>query len=96
MPVVFYVKIRNNHSRKAGRSAILTTIGRTNECLEQCGSQRGCRGTERVKYDEAVRGLLLQVPGEKSLTAGADISESKGKTPITQRATFFEKNAVLR
>lgn len=46
---------------------------------------------DELKFDSAVRVLVITGAGEKSFVAGADISEFAGQTPVTQRAGFLER-----
>lgn len=51
----------------------------------------GVHALDDLRRDETVRVVVITGTGEKSFIAGADISEFKGKTPVTQRNTFYEK-----
>ena len=53
--------------------------------------KEGVAALEELKSDDSVRVLVITGAGRKSFIAGADISEFEGKTPVTQRKTFFEK-----
>ena len=46
---------------------------------------------DELKHDDSVRVLVITGSGEKSFVAGADISEFKEQTPISQRDVFHEK-----
>ncbi len=51
----------------------------------------GVAAFDELKKDDSVRVVVITGSGEKSFIAGADISEFEGKTPVSQRATFFER-----
>ncbi len=53
--------------------------------------KEGVAALEELKSDDSVRVLVITGAGQKSFIAGADITEFEGKTPVTQRKTFFEK-----
>jgi len=51
----------------------------------------GVAALNELRKDDSVRVLVITGAGEKSFIAGADISEFKGQTPVTQRDLFHEK-----
>jgi enoyl-CoA hydratase len=76
---------------KRGRVAILT-ISRPDK-LNALSSQihaEGVAALDKLKHDDDVRVLVITGSGEKSFIAGADISEFRDKTPVTQRDSFNE------
>ena len=77
---------------KIGSVAKLT-INRPDKlnALSSTVHKEGVAALEELKSDDSVRVLVITGAGRKSFIAGADISEFEGKTPVTQRKTFFEK-----
>lgn len=77
---------------KRGRVAILT-IDRPEKlnALNSAVHREGVAALDVLKNDETVRVLVITGSGEKAFIAGADISEFEGKTPVTQRAAFFDR-----
>lgn len=77
---------------KIGAVAKLT-INRPDKlnALSSVVHKEGVAALEELKNDESVRVLVITGAGQKSFIAGADITEFEGKTPVTQRKTFFEK-----
>lgn len=78
---------------KRGAVAILT-ISRPDKlnALNSKVHEEGVAALDELRSAEAVRVLVITGAGEKSFIAGADISEFKGKTPLTQRATFQQRS----
>ena len=78
---------------KRGPVAVLT-INRPDKlnALNSQVHQEGVAALDEFRTDESVRVLVITGAGEKSFIAGADIGEFKGKTPVTQRATFQERS----
>jgi len=78
---------------KRGAVAILT-INRPDKlnALNSKVHEEGVAALDELRSAEAVRVLVITGAGEKSFIAGADISEFKGKTPLTQRATFQQRS----
>lgn len=70
----------------------ILTINRPDKlnALSSAVHKDGVEALNELKYDDSVRVVVITGAGEKSFVAGADISEFEGKTPITQRSTFFE------
>jgi enoyl-CoA hydratase len=52
----------------------------------------GVAALDELGSDESVRVVVITGAGEKSFIAGADISEFRDRTPISQRASFNERN----
>jgi enoyl-CoA hydratase len=77
---------------KIGAVAKLT-INRPDKlnALNSTVHKEGVAALDELKNDESVRVLVITGAGQKSFIAGADITEFEGKTPVTQRRTFFEK-----
>jgi Enoyl-CoA hydratase/carnithine racemase len=77
---------------KIGAVAKLT-INRPDKlnALSSSVHQEGVAALDELRDDESVRVLVITGAGQKSFIAGADISEFEGKTPVTQRRTFFER-----
>jgi enoyl-CoA hydratase len=77
---------------KIGAVAKLT-INRPDKlnALNSTVHKEGVEALDELKNDESVRVLVITGAGQKSFIAGADITEFEGKTPVTQRRTFFEK-----
>lgn len=69
------------------------TINRPDKlnALSNVVHREGVAALEELKNDQSVRVLVITGTGQKSFIAGADITEFEGKTPVTQRKTFFEK-----
>ncbi len=53
--------------------------------------EEGVAALDELRTDAEVRAVIFTGAGEKSFIAGADISEFKGNTPVTQRAVFQSK-----
>lgn len=53
--------------------------------------EEGVAALDELRTDAEVRVVIFTGAGEKSFIAGADISEFKGQTPVTQRAVFQNK-----
>lgn len=70
----------------------ILTINRPDKlnALSRDVHKEGVEALHELKYDDSIRVVVITGAGERSFVAGADISEFEGKTPITQRATFFE------
>ncbi len=70
----------------------ILTINRPDKlnALSSAVHKEGVEALNELKYDDSIRVAVITGAGEKSFIAGADISEFEGKTPITQRSTFFE------
>lgn len=77
---------------KRGKVAILT-INRPDKlnALNKTVHAEGVAALDELRRDDSVRVLVITGAGEKSFIAGADISEFKGQTPVTQRDLFHEK-----
>ena len=77
---------------KRGKVAILT-INRPDKlnALNKTVHAEGVAALDEIRRDDSVRVLVITGAGEKSFIAGADISEFKGQTPVTQRDLFHEK-----
>ena len=77
---------------KRGKVAVLT-INRPDKlnALSSKVHEEGVAALEELRKDDSVRVVVITGTGEKSFIAGADISEFDGKTPVTQRNTFYEK-----
>lgn len=77
---------------KIGAVAKLT-INRPDKlnALNSTVHKEGVAALDELKNDESIRVLVITGAGQKSFIAGADITEFEGKTPVTQRRTFFEK-----
>ena len=75
-----------------GHVAVLT-INRP-EKLNSLSSEvhaEGIAALDEFRRDDDVRVVVITGAGEKAFIAGADISEFEGKTPVTQRAVFYER-----
>ena len=75
-----------------GHVAVLT-INRP-EKLNSLSSEvhaEGIAALDEFRRDDNVRVVVITGAGEKAFIAGADISEFEGKTPVTQRAVFYER-----
>jgi enoyl-CoA hydratase len=73
-------------------SVALLTINRPDK-LNALGAkvhEEGVAALEELRTDPEIRVLVITGSGEKSFIAGADISEFKGQTPVSQRAMFLE------
>lgn len=72
---------------------VLLTINRPDKlnALNSKVHKEGVAALDDLRMDDAVRVVVITGAGEKSFIAGADISEFEGKTPVTQRSTFYEK-----
>jgi enoyl-CoA hydratase len=77
---------------KRGAVAVLT-INRPDKlnALNKDVHREGVAALDELRRDNEVRVLVITGAGEKSFIAGADISEFKGQTPVTQRDLFNEK-----
>ncbi len=77
---------------KRGKVALLT-INRPDKlnALSSKVHEEGVAALEELRKDDSVRVVVVTGSGEKSFIAGADISEFEGKTPVTQRNSFYEK-----
>jgi enoyl-CoA hydratase len=77
---------------KRGAVALLT-INRPDKlnALNKDVHREGVAALDELRRDNEVRVLVITGAGEKSFIAGADISEFKGQTPVTQRDLFNEK-----
>ena len=75
------------------RVAILT-IDRPDKlnALNSTVHSEGVAALDELRKNGEVRVLVITGAGEKSFIAGADISEFKGRTPVTQRSTFQERS----
>src|SRR4029078_2741321 len=71
----------------------LLTINRPDKlnALSRQVHQEGVAALDELKYDDAVRVVVLTGSGEKAFIAGADIKEFQDQTPITQRDEFHER-----
>ena len=49
-----------------------------------------------LKYDDAVRVVILTGAGEKSFVAGADINELAAQTPVSGREFALSRTACIR
>jgi enoyl-CoA hydratase len=78
---------------RRGAVAVLT-INRPDKlnALNKQVHAEGVAALDELKTDETVRVLVITGAGEKSFIAGADISEFKGQTPVTQRSAFHERS----
>jgi enoyl-CoA hydratase len=76
---------------KRGRVAVLT-INRPDKlnALNSAVHKEGVSALEELKHDDEVRVVVLTGSGEKAFIAGADISEFRDQTPVTQRNSFNE------
>ena len=76
-----------------GRVAILT-INRPDKlnALSSTVHSEGVAALDELKRDDEVRVVVITGAREKSVIAGADISEFQDKTPVTQRNTFTERS----
>lgn len=74
-------------------AVVVLTINRPDKlnALNSTVHQEGVAALEELRQDSSVRVLVITGAGEKSFIAGADISEFKGQTPVSQRAVFLEK-----
>ena len=54
--------------------------------------EEGVAALEALSTDSEVRVVVFTGAGDKSFIAGADISEFKGQTPVTQRAVFQQSS----
>jgi enoyl-CoA hydratase len=77
---------------KRGAVAVLT-INRPDKlnALNHQVHADGVAALDELRRDDEVRVVVLTGSGEKSFIAGADISEFKGQTPVTQRDIFHER-----
>ncbi len=71
----------------------LLTINRPDKlnALSSKVHEEGVSALDELRKDDSIRVVVITGTGEKSFIAGADISEFEGKTPVTQRNTFYEK-----
>ena len=76
---------------KDGKVAILT-IDRPDKlnALNDAVHREGVAALKELESDDEVRVVVLTGSGEKSFIAGADISEFKDRTAVTQRGAFRE------
>ncbi len=79
---------------KYGGVAVLT-INRPDKlnALSSKVHAEGVSALDELRNDDEIRVVVITGAGEKSFIAGADISEFAGKTPVTERNLFLEKNA---